>query len=185
MPEIEQSPSRFLLPRTSSIRPTPPRSPASTLPATLEYLRSLGSSAPRRRPPSSPSSTPSSSSSLSERKLWQRRRNLAGIDNHGDGAVLAGFSPPKLASFARKHPRRASRLSSCTLHLFPPCSSTTSSSCSPNAVYGSGGEHARARAATYVGITAAPTGDFIPPSVNSWESSGKHRRSRPESFEIR
>lgn len=143
MPEIEQSPSRFLLPRTSSIHPTPPRSPASTLPATLKYLRSLGSSAPRRRPPSSPSSTPSSSS-LSERKLWQRRRNLAGIDNHGDGAVLAGFSPPKLASFARKHPRRASRLSSCTLHLFP-CSSTTSSSCSPNAVYGSGRTRARSR----------------------------------------
>lgn len=184
MPEIEQSPSRFLLPRTSSIHPTPPRSPASTLPATLKYLRSLGSSAPRRRPPSSPSSTPSSSSSLSERKLWQRRRSLAGIDNHGDGAVLAGFSPPKLASFARKHPRRASRLSSCTLHLFP-CSSTTLFVLPHRMRFMAAGERARARAATYVGITAAPTGDFIPPSVNSWESSGKHRRSRPESFEIR
>lgn len=186
MPEIEQSPSRFLLPRTSSIHPTPVP-PVVQLPPCLPLSNTSGvwvPMAPRRRPSLSPSST--SSSSLSGRKLWQRRRNLAGIDNHGDGAVLARFSPPKPASFARKHPRRAWPLLHplpSTLRLFLLLFSTSFSSLSsrsPNAVYGSG-----ERTATYVGITAAPTGDFIPPSVNSWESSSKHRRSRPESFEIR
>lgn len=94
MPEIEQSPSRFLLPHTSSIHPSPlPRPTSSTflplsrIPPESESL----SFCPRPR---------------RMKALAANRRNLAGIDNHGDGAVPVGFSPPKLtASFARKHPR--------------------------------------------------------------------------------
>lgn len=69
----------------------------------LGYLRSLDPSLFVDDPSSSPVSSSHSYESFSN-----DRRNLAGIDNHGDGAVPVGFSPPKLtASFARKHPRRA------------------------------------------------------------------------------
>lgn len=82
----------------------PPQSPSTFPVALVGYLRGVWiPHLSRRRPSSSPFI-------LVPRRRNEsfgsdRCRNLAGIDNHGDGAVLVGFSPPKLAaSFARKHP---------------------------------------------------------------------------------
>lgn len=111
MPEIEQSPSRFLLPHTSSIHPHSPRAqlpPSTFLPLSPES----GSLSSRRRPPAS------SSSSSTERKLWQRPSEL-GIDNHGDGAVFPSdfhllSSPPLVCTQTSPTYRLSPR------SLFPP-----------------------------------------------------------------
>lgn len=94
-------PSRFLLPHTSSIHPSPN---FLHLPATLSdtcgvwiplFLSTIALRRPRPR-------------RFRMKALAATVGTLAAIDNHGDGAVPVGFSPPKLtASFARKHPRRA------------------------------------------------------------------------------